>query len=339
MKHIFWVHSTITFFISQSIIRYLNIDRKDILFLKARDFRINFDGYRYLKCDEWLNLCHPLTLRSLIKIKELERVVDANIARECEGDDFVAYIPTTSNLPCQLLLSNSNCKGYAIIEEGLANYRSNLYSEPAVKRSKATKLICTIYNSLNKRVYLNHPFLAPFKNSDLPYTYYYFDTPIHIKKCNHIYLPFFNDDYIKEYDYSGSVLFIMSPLYEDKMLSQESWREILEYAIDRMECSKTLFVKYHPAQSEFSKQLVEKCLQNKDIPYKVVGNEVPIELVLKNSKDVLYYGFESSVLIYASILSKNSKIFCFCNKLSEIDGTFSQFYKQFSNLFESFTQI
>lgn len=129
MKHVFDITSHLTFSLMRKIVEVRGLDVDDCILLQIRDYQLPkayvpvfksciqtsynvdadrgrvFAGWRFWKTRE--------------NIAEFDRLVDEKI----KGEDFIWYAPVCSNDLCSLMVTKSNCKGYYVIEDGLASYR------------------------------------------------------------------------------------------------------------------------------------------------------------------------------------------------------------------------
>ncbi len=122
MKHIFFVHSHITYFVSEGVILYERINKLDCIFLLDR-------GYKVFDCSllayEFPFLTYPeqfVPRRKFWKGLKQLRLLDQFLSYISSGDDFFIYFPETEYSFFDLVVTNSNCAGFSIIEEGLAAY-------------------------------------------------------------------------------------------------------------------------------------------------------------------------------------------------------------------------
>ena len=133
---------------SVAVVRSLGLSMGDVIFLCYRNYKAPNCTMEFSCFDisNYPNFPHPLTVRSIIRSKKIIKLIDNTINKVCNNDNYIVYISTMSTLLSQVFVTNSLCLGYHFIEEGIANYRNNLYSEPATKRSNVVAIICSIFN-------------------------------------------------------------------------------------------------------------------------------------------------------------------------------------------------
>lgn len=316
---------------SVAVVRSLGLSMNEVVFLYYRNYKapnceMEFSNLDISNCP---NFPHPLTVRSILKSSQLIKLIDSTICKVCNNDNYIVYISTMSTLLSQVFVTNSLCLGYHFIEEGIANYRNNLYREPATKRSKVVTMMCSIFNLFHRRISLNYPFLKPFdkyfRKNYVP-KYFLLDNKFHAAEniSNVVLLPFYKDrDVNHKYDYSNSKMFIMSPLLEYRLCSLENLRYVLCNFFSQLKGGEPLFVKYHPQQNTQTKELIASIALRYNVVLKEVDMSIPMEQVLLYSNNSRWYGFESSLLFYASLLNQSVQSFSLSAILEEQDSQYA----------------
>lgn len=119
MKHIFTIHSHVTFLVAYSTIQYLKLNPNDVILLSSR-YKVLVDGFRVEKAfqtrfasfkDKLLTINAPLSH-------------DKYITQLTGGDEFVAYIDLMSYYQ-KILVTHSKCIQFHFIEEGNGTYQSD----------------------------------------------------------------------------------------------------------------------------------------------------------------------------------------------------------------------
>ena len=339
MKHIFIIQSSITYYISLAVINYKQLNPLDVIFISTRHYNPNNQSYIIYDCLEWLDWYYPLSIKKLARHYGNLHKIDDRIFSITNNEEYYAYIPNTDSPLNQIVITNDLCKKYAIIEEGVANYRDYLYTRPSFVRPKIIILACYFLNYFLKRIYLYHPFLGEYRKSNLKPQYFYFksDKNIITERDNHVYLPFYKEQYCREYDYSRCNLFVLSSLRNK--IHQDNQLPLLLYISDKLIGVENLYIKYHPAQDDTFKREFERILNAKSITYSVMDNNLSIEQVIVNSRNLTLYGFDSSALFYSKILNPNIKVYSFSKYLSNIDSLYNDIYSEIQYLYEDVIQL
>lgn len=152
MKHIFYVHSHITFLVSKQYILDKEINPDDCLFLCSRKYEPSYKFQQIFK-----NIIrYPQDIFgqkkdfSLLEnictgFKDIS-VIENIINSFCQNDTFILYTYSTNSHLCSVLVSMAKCKCYFIIEEGSSAYADNL----------------TVKNLISKKNLLLQSFLVHF---------------------------------------------------------------------------------------------------------------------------------------------------------------------------------
>lgn len=121
MKHLFIVHSHITYLMSLAIVRYLNIKNDDVRIL----------SYNHLFHPQIMPIqIFYLSLNENVAVKfkywNYARYIDRTISSVTDDEDYALYI----NYPHYkyLFMTNNHCKKINFIEEGMDNYKENSLS-------------------------------------------------------------------------------------------------------------------------------------------------------------------------------------------------------------------
>lgn len=128
MKHIFEVHSHITFLIAKQYIREQSINADDVLLICLRDYVVSEkDTYRSRSIsypsgvlDGEKRIWHGMRFW---KTHYLRECVERLILRECKGEGYFLYLPNTMMVDLSsVLVMMPACLGYYLIEEGFGSY-------------------------------------------------------------------------------------------------------------------------------------------------------------------------------------------------------------------------
>lgn len=336
MKHIFFIHSSITYYVSISVVKYCNLSIEDVIFLLDKNYKNAYSnlGVTTVDITNWERFPYPISLSSILMADKYIRRIDYNINKVCFNENYILYIHTTSTLFNQVLITNPLCVGYHFIEEGIANYRENLYYEPAVLRSKVVSLICKFYNMIHPRLSLNYPFLKYYEKKKFNPQYYYLENCYHVQEArsNVVLLPFYKESDFGKFDLSDSLVFIMSPLIEFGLCSIGSLEKVLVGYFSRFKMFEKIYVKYHPIQEDKVKQMFVSICNKYSLNLIEIDKNIPMEQVLICSKNSNWVGFESSLLFYASIMNNAIHTYSLSNRLAEVDTKYSNWMKTLPDL-------
>jgi len=149
MKRVFYTHSPITTRLCLGVIEHERTAKADIIWLTARNEKAPDIGRAYCIEDYKSDLPEKGVnfLRCRMGLKkwrcQFERLVD--------GQNYISYIPQTSQFLFQLITTHPKCSGYYIVEEGTAAYHgTKRKGELAISGVASWKSILSrIYHFLN----------------------------------------------------------------------------------------------------------------------------------------------------------------------------------------------
>ncbi len=122
MKHLFIVHSNITYLVSLRVIEALGLAEEEVVFGIHRNYEVPDTRFK----NKFALPPNFLVTRNFIKnrqnINKWYSYIDNHV-----NSDYVAYVPHTFNLGLALLVTNNRCKYFNYIEEGLASYNPKCF--------------------------------------------------------------------------------------------------------------------------------------------------------------------------------------------------------------------
>lgn len=164
MKHIFWVHSHITYLIATVIIEYNNLNDSTILL--TRNYTLPFKTkatvfafpYYFTPSKTKHRLISKINIISSMKsIKHCNKLID----QICKNKDFIFYAPLFNQPSIQCFIEHLNCRKFYYIEEGSASYRTLEYfqNNSIIEKMKCTYLKLLPYSNILGRNFYDdeHP--------------------------------------------------------------------------------------------------------------------------------------------------------------------------------------
>jgi hypothetical protein len=321
MKHVFFVHSSITYLSSLAIIKEENINRELVLMISNR--------YDYPDLPIPVTNLNSKKQKSIIqKLANFNRAkyVDKFIQQNIKNDEFIVYM--------QLMwpnhkfwVTNPNCAGFHFFEEGMANYHQydslELFSEAnrfipwRLKYKKHYKIILNdiinIFRGHHDRI-KNLPFWPNcyynFKNIK-----YYCFSPMAfqgIPEKNKKVLQF---DSIKDSfdfqtdlpDINNQLVWISDNIVRFLHLPVEQYVNAIRKGLDsyfklnKNQPSK-IFIKFHQAESELSRTKTLELFSELGIEYEVIKDGTPMEILFLKASNCTIIGMLSSLLFYAATM-------------------------------------
>ncbi len=326
MKHIFYVHSHITFLVSKQYILDKGINFNDCLFLCSRDYLPQF-SYQQLfknikrypqdvlkKNEDDLSL-----LKNLFNGFQGIHVVENFINSYCSKETFIFYTYSTYSHFCSIIVTMSNCDGYYIIEEGSSAYTNNTIILNHI--GKKNLLYQSILVHFFPRFYLlkNHHFSS--SSEKYKGTITTSEKALCQLKGEHVII---SNPFNKEkLPYSPTtILSIDASLYMCKIDSEqiEYIMDIIRQFILKLTQNPIIAYKMHPiiVKNSFAdpmRDILSKTF--KGVQMKELSSDIAIEEVL-NEYHCDFFSDWSSVAIYANQMG--CKCYSYAQRLSKISN-------------------
>lgn len=320
MKHIFTIHSPITYFISLGIIESLNINKNDVLLYS--------NGYNPPFIDYDILLSVGSSQKTFIrKLKEFNvpKTIDANINKIISDDKFTVYADLMS-YEQRVLITHPKCEKFHFIEEGLSTYADyddlllhtindrfvpfRIDYNRDVKhiisiiiralRGFSLRMITMPYNP-NCYSFFKDVHFYCFSESCFPHV------PAekkHIIKFDSL------KKYVKKLSYNielnNEVIWIDDSYVKSYNLSinnqKKMERDILNIISSKFN-KKQIYIKFRPKTQ--NRRLI-KLVEDNKINYKIIPDNTIIEALLLNSSNCILIGNVSIVLYYASLMGHKS---------------------------------
>jgi hypothetical protein len=324
LKHIFTIHSHITFLAAIATIAKEEINTSKVILICTDGYkpRLNnqFKGVILKSLDDkWISL------NFFQKIKSFNYTNFANsyINDLTNGADFIAYIDIMSVFNRYLVL-HPNCKQFNVIEEGIVNYadyddfmlwtadlrqfqwqwtgfkaiKQMLNACIRLMRGRSLRLLAM---PVHPNLYTLHKDVIAYCFSDFAFQY----TPTNQKKVldwNSIekYVP------IEETGYNDASWFwigdAMCSSYGISMLHFESALKQLLEKINPNRQERIIYLKFRGAESKEEKELTLQYLSQYNFKIENVPSDVIMELLFLKYKNLNICGIGSSLLIYANLM-------------------------------------
>lgn len=326
MKYIFYVHSHICYYMSLSVIKYLDLKNDDIIFLYTRHYTpYCTSNYSCAEISDIESAIYPLSISKILHMYQIIRKLDRVIAAITGNEVFSCFVPEMSGLLPQIIVTNKNCVRYDFIEEGTIYYIEDSYSVSPYRCSVIMKAVFDIFNRFCKRIQLGQPNLRPLKKDDSPF-YYVLRSPYSISSTKKtISLDLYPDEtLIDDNTFSNDKpILIMDSVLESQLAEYNNVLQCYEYIIRELPCKNGLYVKLHPRNGPCTLNLLSEIEALNKI--KMHFLTLPIEQILlfnKNKKPVYIGSIHSSLLLYAKIISSKNVVVTGAKYLREIDPVY-----------------
>lgn len=323
MKHVFCIHSNITYLAALGVVCRENLPLADVVIVSnnnyERDTPVKVHQIRsYGGWYNWHNIWrHPIN--SICTV----RYIDNEIKRLVGNETYIAYTEALFAFH-DVIVTHPLCQQFHFIEEGLSVY----YKEMDWQQQTANYSCQPCYRYKGWR-----GFFQKLKDISLLLRGY----KLEMLGLPALYNAFFNAKDMKFYGFSDESYYGVNNLcrisleqvrtnfewhthYEklediDIWLGQNNPRggnELIDKYVDAIEkgCAQQLLkqgkrhilVKFHPVEETYAKKQTIKMFQHNGIEVEIIPNEVVLELELFKAKNVRLYSISSSLLLYASML-------------------------------------
>lgn len=315
MKHIFSVHSPVTFLAAHAVVQNLKLDIEEVIIL-TKNYIVPLPDYKTYPTFS----CAQSNFFKKVLNSNLPRFADKFLNTICKGDDFVAYIDLMS-YDQRILVTNPRCKRFNFIEEGNSSYRDKDTLQDLIwdKRKfplRSSNRIASMIKSVTwaYRGYTQSLLALPYSFSsyhDFQDTTFfgfsemaYPQIPQHKKYVLHLEK---NEELNR---LAGNVSLKYDIIWVDGSnsrytgLPESAYHDAIDRAIKLLHdelASKRVFVKFRPGLLNPHDQYLYKALQKNDFQVHVLSDELILECIFLNSYNCLVVGNLSSALFYAGI--------------------------------------
>lgn len=299
MKHLFLVHTHITYIVAQSIIESLSIKKKNIFFICTRNYKIDFDNQMNLNAEFELlnNTNYSNFYLKWHLIKKIDRKLNS-----AGIDLYHAYLPHIAHPLFQILGSNKKCYKINIMEEGANCLSNRLYNPPISLKKKIISLLFNKTGLWGKYRYFrvsSNTELKYFKKKILPVFYgisskSFQNVTGYEKQIINIYKEI--KTVSKQIPDSASILLLESIIEQDN-LNSVLFFDSIEFIAKKLNNEK-VYLKFHPYQNADNREHVITILK-KYTTVNLIADDVVMEKVFLYTKNLKVYGFTTSLLFYA----------------------------------------
>ena len=324
MKHIFTIHSHITFLAALGTITREKLPTKDVLLICSSGYQpaiaTSFKGKIVLSYDqeEAKN-----SLWKKMQTFNYTKSVNRYIEQLTNQEPYVAYVDLMSVFN-RYLVMHSNCLQFHIIEEGIVNYgdyddfrlwtadlrdfdwqwsgfskwKQILNAVVRLLRGRSLRLLAM---PVHPNLYTLHRGVNAYCFSDLAFQY----TPKIQKKLLDwkAVLPLI-DSKSKVYP-DGSWFWIGDTLCKGYGVSMDDFENALQILMEQLNPQKEvrmMYLKFRGSESDTEKKLTLTYLEKYNFEVKLLPSSEIMELVFLKAQDLKVCGIVSSLLIYAHLM-------------------------------------
>ncbi len=324
MKHIFTIHSHITFLAALGTIAKEEINASKVILICTQGYKPSlnekFKGDVILSLDDtWATL----NLWQKLKWFNYSNFANSYIKEHTKNDDFIAYIDIMSVFN-RYLVMYPNCKQFHVIEEGIVNYsdyddfelftadlrdfkwqwtglhsyKEMLNSTIRLFRGRSLRILAL---PIHPNVYLSFKGVNAYCFSDYAFK--------NVKKDKKVLLDWNSTfPYVKEesYDFEPKSWFwIGDALSSFYGISMEHFRDGILHLMEEVNPNKEkrkLYLKFRGPESDEERKITIDVLTKYNFTIEFIDSATIMELVFLKGKEYSVCGISSSLLIYANLM-------------------------------------
>ncbi|UKJ06995.1 alpha-2,8-polysialyltransferase family protein [Solitalea lacus] len=319
MKHVFCIHSNITFLVAQSIIKQEQIPESQCVLLLYRGFT-PVDTNAVFLPEQMINIptLNKVKKRVLSAVKNRKTIQSflKLLNPYIQHSQFVVYTPHLDMDGIASIIDHRNCSGYFFVEEGFASYLNSSYLKPFIRKYSSQvfskwywKLLTLTYSYKHSRFFeIHNNYLGCYAVSDCAFQ----DFP----KRNRINIE--SEEISRQVDLHNKPILVFDALLEFNLIDNMTFEHALKKMFMHVKGLgySELYIKYHPEQygKKSKKRLIDNLIAKyaNGIDLIEVDKEVVLEQVFMSQKPIVYC-MVSSLGLYASMMQ--CKVYSTYNKL------------------------
>lgn len=305
MKHLFYIHSYVTYLVTLGVIEHKDIKDEDVVLICGRGvvFDNRFKSLNVNKSFPSL-ASQPTYGTRWMYVKKRRDILafDHTISELVEGNQYVCYLPSNNHFLLQLIASHKLCVAVNYIEEGLSSYDEFFYKK-LWPFNGSLGLLKRIVNTGCRNV---HP--EKIISEGTLFTLFdpsFYNSTIH-KEC---VMPD-----VSRIPYSGikleSTNLLMMNAFRDA--NETVRRGLLDVLGESTKGLNEIYIKHHPYSDEKFKHDLEHTLMSSGTEVHLIPEDTPTELMLFNSRNLNIYGLCSSTMMYGALFGH--KAYSFADK-------------------------
>ena len=306
MKHVFLLHSAITYLASLSIISEEKLDEKECLFVYQGE------DLGFPRIIESISL-KEYRLKSFGYVNRVDKI----IASFTHNEFFKLYVCSINKF-ASILMSHKNCVGFNFFEDGtasyLASYSINFFLKEYPNVPQRVRGFKDFYRLF--RLYLGNllnMYPIQFFRYPLDYIPYVNVNDVVFYCTNQYTFPLANNrkimsvggEYIKllpcKYELSNEVVWVSSGMFDFCPQDIPAIASVIKSyfrAIKDTIPNNRIFIKFHQRESEISKLTIRNLFTELGMGIIEIDGATIMEIEILHSKNITMYGDITSLLLY-----------------------------------------
>lgn len=292
MKHVFIINSHTTFLTSVGTVEYLKLNDCDVIFVYVRNYKnsVTKISYKVVDATNISNSCSKISTQYKEYIREVDLFVSQNIC-----DKYALYVPHLWHYFFQILYTHPLCRRVSYVQEG-GPVQTKVYDTNVA-------LFEVIKSFVRLAIFRKRTFECKWYRTGIIYKQLTLDS----YAVNNVYfhcLPSRNhivkwpkvqlDLQIK----SESPIFIFDGYVKNGLVEPEIYMKLCNELISENSHAHN-YVKFHPAQTCDERKAIIGSFKKNHKQVEVMSDDIPMEYIIIQFKNLTFVGFTSSLLYYA----------------------------------------
>ena len=316
MKHIFTVHSSLTFLVAYATIKHLNLNKEDVLIISS-NYTVPLDDFKVVPS---FTEARNSTLVQKLRYFNVPKSFDNYLNTYLKGLKFTAYVDLMSYFQ-KILVTHNQCQEFHFIEEGNSAYQTNddleditWHERQHAWRSSGVldfKSIIRIFRGYNLRllslpyIYSAYAYMEDTKFFSFSNNAFY-NTSLHKRV---LVKPSVGDVNIKKL--AGGHFLNEATIWLDGSngrytgLEESYYYDAIKKAIPLMKekgiIQDKVYVKLRPGIKDISTNTLVSILRSKGINVDVIPNDLILEAFFMQSNNCNVIGVLTAALEYAHV--------------------------------------
>ena len=327
MKHVFVINSHTTFLTSMGTVDYLRLRDKDVIFLYKRNYRnqVTPVPFKVVEATEIANASRNVVVDYEGTVRKVDEFINQNI-----HDNYYLYVPHLWHFFFQLLYTNHKCRRVSYVQEG-GPAQAGVYEND-------------VPISERFRLFIRH---AIFGRRIFECKWYKKGTLY--KQCS-VDSYAINDKYFQYLPSRNHI--VKWPVQKLQMTIDSRWpififdghvkNGLVESNIYLQACKEIIsqygrehnYVKFHPAQNQEERESILTFFAESGHSVEPMTDNIPMEYVIMQFKNLSFIGFTSSLLYYAH--DNGHHLVCCEKKLTAMSERYLEHVK--TNGFQTYAQ-
>lgn len=292
MKHVFIINSHTTFLTSVGTVEYLKLNDCDVIFVYVRNYKNSVTKilYKVVDATNISNSCSKISTQYKEYIREVDLFVSQNIC-----DKYALYVPHLWHYFFQILYTHPLCRRVSYVQEG-GPVQTKVY-DTKVSLFHVLKSLVRLA-ILRKRTFECKWYRKGIIYKQLTLDSYALNNEYFRCLPSHNHIVKWPNIKLNIQIKSEAPIFIFDGYIKNGIVEPDIYIKLCNDLIS--EHSQIYnYVKFHPAQTYYERTIIINLFKKRNKQVEVMCDEIPVEYIIIQFKNLTFVGFTSSLLYYA----------------------------------------